>query len=274
MKLTRQLLNTTLAIFASAAISASYGQVTPESQRPQPESNRPATGTANQRTNPTTDPTDTTTRTQQDRSGQKGTTSDSSRSRTTGSTGAGDMLTPADRKFMTQAAEGGLAEVALARMAQQKAESEAVKELARQIEQDHTKANAELKRIADMRNVQIPTEPPSTGNHKQVMDRLEKLSGAAFDKAYVRDMVKEHEKDIKMFEREANSGMDTELKTFASNTLPDLRKHLQMAQSAQSSVGARSGGNMSDKTSGTSNTPDSKSGNPGATSGTPSTRKP
>jgi putative membrane protein len=65
------------------------------------------------------------------------------------------------------------------------------------------------------------------------MDRLSKLHGAAFDKAYMRDMVADHKKDIADFQKEANSGQDPDVKNWASTTLPTLQQHLQLAQSTK-----------------------------------------
>jgi len=139
------------------------------------------------------------------------------------------MIGEKDKKFLTDASEGGLMEVQMAQKAQQQASSQAVKDFARQLEQDHTNANKQLTDIATQRNVSLPTTPMAN-NHQQAMDKLTKLTGADFDKQYIKMMIKDHKKDIKEFESEANNGMDTSLKNFASSTLPTLRNHLQMAE--------------------------------------------
>jgi putative membrane protein len=139
------------------------------------------------------------------------------------------MIGENDKRFLTKAAEGGLMEVQMAQLAQRQASSQAVKDYARQLEQDHTNANKQLMDIATQRNVSLPTTPMAS-DHQQTMDKLGKLSGADFDKQYIRMMIRDHRKDIKEFEKESNNGMDTNLKTFASSTLPTLRNHLQMAE--------------------------------------------
>lgn len=236
MKISRHVLHSALA--AALIAPASFAQAGNQSQAQTTpptttEANKAQTGTANEQRNPTTDPTDTTSR-QQGRMPQAAPADTSNRSRTTSPTAGatGDMLTPFDRQFTMNAAEANLAETHMAQLAQQKASSESVKQLAKTIEQDHTKANGELKRIAGLRNVDLPAAPPTTGSHKKDMDRLEKLSGADFDRAFLRVMVKGHRNAIKSFERENKLGMDTELKSFASSTLPTLQNHLQMAQSS------------------------------------------
>jgi len=140
-----------------------------------------------------------------------------------------------DQAFAQKAAGGGAAEVELAQLAQQKASNDAVKQLASRIESDHTKANQQLASIGSNKGWQLPSSPSSDG--QATKNKLEKLSGDAFDRAYVEAMIKDHHKDIKEFEREAASGSDTAVKQFASSALPDLKQHLQMAESAQQALG-------------------------------------
>lgn len=141
----------------------------------------------------------------------------------------------ADQAFAQKAAGGGAAEVELAQLAMQKASNDAVKQLASRIESDHTKANQQLASIGSDKGWQLPSSPSSEG--QATKNKLEKLSGDAFDRAYVEAMIKDHHKDIKEFEREAASGSDTAVKQFASSALPDLKQHLQMAESAQQALG-------------------------------------
>jgi Predicted outer membrane protein len=140
------------------------------------------------------------------------------------------MLMGPDRKFADQAAEGSAMEVHLAQIAQQKSNSDAVKQLAQKIEQDHTQAGKELADLAKMRAVDLPT---TETKHTVVIDKFSNLAGAQFDKAYIKMMVQDHKKDIREFERYASNGMDTDLKAFASKTLPTLREHLRMAEELQ-----------------------------------------
>jgi putative membrane protein len=151
------------------------------------------------------------------------------------SSGRAAALSGQDREFLQKAAAGGAAEVALATLAQQK--GQAVKELARMIEQDHTTANAELKTIASSKNVAVEAKPMP--EHQQLQKKLEGLDGAAFDKAYAQAMVKEHAKDIRLFERAAKSA-DAEIKAFAEKTLPTLREHHKRAQQLASGTGRTS----------------------------------
>lgn len=133
-----------------------------------------------------------------------------------------------DTAFVTKAVQGGLAEVELGQLAVQKASSEEVKKFGQRMVDDHTKANEQLKQVAAQEHIDLPQEP--TAKDKAVKARLEKLSGARFDKAYMRSMVKDHQKDVAEFERESKMAQDAAVKSFAEQTLPTLKDHLQEAQ--------------------------------------------
>lgn len=139
-----------------------------------------------------------------------------------------------DKTFMKKAAEGGLAEVQLGQLAQQNGQSQDVKNFGQKMVTDHTRANDELKQVASQQGVTLPTDV--SGKDKAEYDRLSKLNGDAFDKAYARMMVSDHRKDVGEFQREADSGSDPQVKNFASQTLPTLKEHLKIAEQMNSSV--------------------------------------
>jgi putative membrane protein len=93
---------------------------------------------------------------------------------------------------------------------------------------DHTQANAELQQIAEQANIKLPSQP--TGKDASAAQKLGGLKGAAFDQAYAQDELRDHQQDVALFRKEANSGQDPALKAFAQKTLPILQQHLQMAQ--------------------------------------------
>jgi len=134
----------------------------------------------------------------------------------------------ADQTFVMKAAQGGLAEVKIGELAAQKASNPEVKAFGQKMVDDHTKANDQLKDIASKNNLAVPTE--MSAKDKAEYDRFSKLSGDAFDKAYMSHMVVDHKKDIAEFKKEANSGKDDAVKTFAQQTLPTLQDHLKQAQ--------------------------------------------
>jgi putative membrane protein len=133
-----------------------------------------------------------------------------------------------DKKFVENAALGGMAEVELGKLATQKASSDAVKQFGQKMVDDHSKANDQLKEIASKENISIPASLDS--KHQSRIEKLSKLSGPDFDKAYVKDQVKDHKKDVSQFKNEAESGSNPNIKQFASTTLPTLQEHLSMAQ--------------------------------------------
>ncbi|PWU12750.1 MAG: DUF305 domain-containing protein [Terriglobia bacterium] len=140
----------------------------------------------------------------------------------------------ADSTFASNAMEGGMAEVELGRLAQQRAASDHVKQFGKRMVDDHSKANEELKTIATNKGITIPTT--LNAKDQAAMDRLAKLNGAEFDRAYMDDMVRDHRTDVAEFQREADQGGDADIKAFASKTLPTLQDHLKMAQETQSKL--------------------------------------
>jgi putative membrane protein len=133
-----------------------------------------------------------------------------------------------DIEFILDAAKGGMAEVELGKLAAQRAQNEEVKKFAQRMVDDHSKANDELKQIAQSKSIKLPEELDA--KDKSLMQRLEKLNGPAFDRAYMTAMQNDHVKDVNEFKREANAGRDSQVKSFASSTLPTLEEHLQQAK--------------------------------------------
>jgi len=129
-----------------------------------------------------------------------------------------------DKKFAKDAAMGGLYEVELGKVAAQKGSSDSVKQFGQKMVDDHSKANDQLKEILTKESMDVPTSLDS--KHQSRLDKLSKLEGPAFDKAYIKDQVKDHEKYVDSFKLEAQNGHDPNLKQFASTTLPTLQQHL------------------------------------------------
>jgi putative membrane protein len=134
----------------------------------------------------------------------------------------------ADTTFMKTAAMDGMAEVEHGRLAAQNAASDEVKQFGQRMVDDHGKANGELQSLASQKNVTLPKELDA--KHKAMQDKLSKLKGAAFDSAYMSHMLAAHKQAVSLFQREAKSGKDAEVKAFAEKTLPTLQEHLKMAQ--------------------------------------------
>ena len=139
-----------------------------------------------------------------------------------------------DRLFVRTAAVGGMAEVELGRLAEQKSQSDAVKDFARRMIEDHGKANARLIGLAKENGIAVPDKLDD--EHKSMRARLESLSGAAFDLAYIQGQVVDHQKTAQLLEYEIGSGQDVELKSLASEILPVVLGHLEMAQSIQAEI--------------------------------------
>ena len=136
--------------------------------------------------------------------------------------------------FLTEAASGGMAEVELGKMASTKSQNAEVKKFAEMMVTDHSKGNDELKALAAKKNVALPARP--IAKHQSVIDKLQGMSGAEFDKAYVEDMIKDHEKDVAKFEKQSQNNPDADVKAFAAKTLPTLKKHLADIKAIQAKM--------------------------------------
>ncbi len=132
--------------------------------------------------------------------------------------------------FLAEAAEGGMAEVELGKLAVKNAQDAEVKKFGQMMIDDHSKANQELKTLANKKNIKIPEE---TGSHQSTIDKMTNLKGADFDKAYVNEMVNDHKTDVEMFQKQADTATDAEVKAFAAKTLPVLKKHLDAIMKIQ-----------------------------------------
>src|SRR6185369_1691885 len=142
-----------------------------------------------------------------------------------------------DSHFAMEAAEGGMAEVELGQLAVDKASNAKVKEFGQRMVTDHGKAGDELKTLAASKNITLPTT--INAKQKAMKDRLSKLSGTAFDRAYIADMVKDHQMDAAAFHKEATTGHDAEIKAWASKTGSVVDEHLKMARDIQKEIAAK-----------------------------------
>jgi putative membrane protein len=138
-----------------------------------------------------------------------------------------------DRNFIVKAAEGGKEEVELGRLAQGKVSNEAVKQFAQRMVEDHGSANKELMELAANKGVKLDDKAPKKN---PMMDRLSKLQGAQFDREYVKEMVKDHKKDVAEFRRMHSGAVDPNLKAWIDKTLPTLEDHLKTIEGIQSQI--------------------------------------
>src|SRR2546423_14739308 len=135
-------------------------------------------------------------------------------------------LSAKDKSFMKEAAQGGMMEVDMGKMAQQKGKSADVKKIGSTMVADHSKANAELMAIAKKKGVGLSKEKA----------KMKHLNDANFDKDYIDAMVKDHEEDLTAFQAEAKNGSDADVKAFASKTSAVIKKHLDMVKAAQAKM--------------------------------------
>ena len=152
-----------------------------------------------------------------------------------------------DEAFVRAAARGGLSEIKLGKLAMDQGSNEAVKAFGTRMVAEHTKAGDDLKEAAKEENIGLPTD--LTAKDQATYDRLSKLTGAEFDQAYAQDMVKDHQQDLRDFQREANHGNDDVIRGFASETVPMIQQHLdqakEMLKAVSPAVSRRTTGNPS-----------------------------
>jgi putative membrane protein len=134
----------------------------------------------------------------------------------------------ADQTFVRKALEGGAAEVQLGQLAQQKSQSEDVKQFGQKMVEDHTQLAEQMKPIAQQLGVKEPKGPSK--KDKQLIAKLEGLSGPQFDEAYIQAMVKDHKEDLKEFKDEAQSAQNQNVKRAAQEGAGVISQHLQMIQ--------------------------------------------
>jgi putative membrane protein len=144
-----------------------------------------------------------------------------------------------DEHFVMDVAHDGLAEVELGKLAADKASNDQVKKFGQRMADDHAKAGDELKALAQKSNLTWPTELDA--KHKTVRDRLTKMSGEAFDRAYMQEMVAGHRTAVNAFKMEAKNGKNPDIQAWASKTLPTIEDHFKQAQDIARGVVGTSG---------------------------------
>lgn len=150
----------------------------------------------------------------------------------------GQQNTPGntDQQFTDYAVKDGLLDVALAKQAVAKTTNTEVKNFANQMIQAHTKTNQQLTQLAQKNGLQVPSTMGTS--NEQVLKKFSGMSGADFDRAYINYEVKDHKKDVEKYSDEAKNGTKPDLKNFASQTVPELKQHLTMAQNVDQKIGA------------------------------------
>lgn len=134
-----------------------------------------------------------------------------------------------DHEFIAEAVRDGLTEVELGRLGAVQAFDERIRKLARSLMEEHEKANRELVRIAKQKRLAIPTEMDP--ERRSVIDDLKGLSDEEFQQAYVKALVKDHQRSISIFQQESQTGRDEEVRDFAGRLLPVLTGHFRIAKS-------------------------------------------
>ncbi|HYC53332.1 MAG TPA: DUF4142 domain-containing protein [Candidatus Binatia bacterium] len=148
------------------------------------------------------------------------------------------LVPAADKDFVMNAASGGIAEVAMARVALDKSDSPAVKKHAQLMINDHTQANEELRRIATDKGITLPDTP--NASHKAMVDKISATPAKDFDRTYVREAgVNAHQEMRTLFRNQSSSGLDPDIKAFAAKTLPTVETHLKHSERMEQNLQAQ-----------------------------------
>lgn len=161
---------------------------------------------------------------------------------------AGKSAADPNAEFAKKAAQGNMAEVAMGKLAAEKGQSDDVKKFGQRMVDDHSKAEQDLEGVASKNNMALPNEPSAMQKAEQ--QKLERLSGAAFDRAYMKMMVKDHVQDVAEFKKEANNmALNSDLRDFAKRTYPVLDDHLTNAKAVNDALTSKGAANSAKKNS-------------------------
>ena len=148
---------------------------------------------------------------------------------------AADTNMPKDQSFLIEAAAAQKSEIALGRMAAERAESDKVKQFGRRMIEDHQRAGKEVTQLAPQNAIEPAEDIPTV--HKDKAQQLSQLSGKEFDRAYITYMLKDHMNDVLQFEQSTKDLRNPQVQQWASATLPVLKEHLKIAKNIADELG-------------------------------------
>ncbi len=138
-------------------------------------------------------------------------------------------LSKLDRAFVEKAAQDGVAEIEMAKLARKKATSTELRHFADMMLKEHGETKDKLAKMAEQLGLRLSTEP--SGEHRKMLDDFANYDGEEFDKQFISTTLEEHEKDIGLYQSESEHGHNEELKRYAVEITPILKKHLDAAKS-------------------------------------------
>lgn len=149
-----------------------------------------------------------------------------------GASAAQETKSISDKEFLVKSFECGVSEVKVSQLAENRTQNEKVREFARQMVKDHQNLNNQL--AEQSKNLKLAVVGGLDPTHKEIYDRLAQLKGEDFDKAFMKQVVTNHEKAVRLYEAQAKG--TSELRQFAETALPTLRAHLNHARSLADTV--------------------------------------
>jgi putative membrane protein len=140
-----------------------------------------------------------------------------------------------DASFYKNVAEAGISEVDAGNLAQEKGNSQAVKDFGAMMVKDHGAANDKLKALAATKSITLPTS--ASMGQMATKAKLEVLTGDTFDKSYIKGQIKAHHDTIALLKTEVASGQDPDAKAFATSVLPTVQGHLKKIKTIAADAG-------------------------------------
>lgn len=153
-----------------------------------------------------------------------------------------------DKMFVRKVAQGNIAEVMAGKLALQKSKNEKVRSIATMLVAGHSKAQEDLKPVAATHKITLPRD--TDARHKAMYRRLTRLSGTAFDKAFLKGMVKGHNATVALFRKQMDKGQDSHVREYAAEHLPDIQTHTRMIHDVAGNMGITVAAKQSAKAAG------------------------
>lgn len=153
----------------------------------------------------------------------------------TSSAYADEKMNAMDKQFTTKVSQGNIAEIKTSQLALKKSSNKNVRMIATMLIQQHGKSQKDLKSVAQLHTVSLPADTDPM--HKREYRMLSRMSGAAFDKAYMKGQVRDHNATVALFNKELSAGNETHVRSFAAKYLPDIQNHTLMIHNVASNLG-------------------------------------
>ncbi|MES2461393.1 MAG: DUF4142 domain-containing protein [Armatimonadota bacterium] len=148
---------------------------------------------------------------------------------------ADEKMNAVDKQFMTKVSQGNMAEIKTSQLALKKSSNEKVRMIATMLVKQHGVAQKDLKSVAQLHQVRLPADTDPM--HRREYRMLSRMSGASFDKAFMKGQVRDHNATVALFKKQMEDGNETHVRSYAAKYLPDIQNHTGMIHNVASNMG-------------------------------------